>query len=47
MIQKTIMRYLALILSIVISSGMLRTINETIPPPKSDRESIIQEYFQL
>ena len=42
------MRYLALILSIVISSSYASAqSNETIPPPKSDRESIIQEYFRL
>lgn len=42
------MRYLALILSIVISSSYASAqSNETIPPPTSDRESIIQEYFRL
>ena len=42
------MRYLALILSIAISSGYASAqSNETIQLPASQRESVIQEYFRL
>ena len=42
------MRYLALILSIAISSGYASAqSNDTIQPPTSERESVNQEYFRL